>query len=221
MLSWSAGRPQDLIHPRHLIVAGCKSSCGKGFGNIKDPLHSCSLGVLNVCLKYPVLSLLWWFCIQAGGAGTSYDARLHTDWLSFDVNVVLTVFEMWLCSVFKCIARLWFYSALLLYNLDLILLGNIVLMPYVLSSIVVQLLQVSFITFCHWISLKCMVFCQFEIPNTLINPILLTATVAWYPAETNMCVLVTQWPELFMIWQIKGFSVSSLSIACKQDIESE
>ena len=47
-------------------------------------------------------------------------------------------------------------------------------MPYVLSSILVQFLQISFITFCHRISLKCMVFCQFEIPNTLINPILLS-----------------------------------------------
>ena len=33
---------------------------------------------------------------------------------------------------FKCIARLCFYSAFLLYNLDFILLWNIVLMPSVL-----------------------------------------------------------------------------------------
>ena len=37
-----------------------------------------------------------------------------------------------LCSVFKCIARFCFYSAFFLYNLDFILLWNIVLMPSVL-----------------------------------------------------------------------------------------
>ena len=76
---------------------------------------------------------LWWFGVQAGGAGASHNACLHINSLSFDdVIILLTVFEM-LCSVFlKCIARLCFYSAFLLYNLDFIMLRNIVLMPSIL-----------------------------------------------------------------------------------------
>ena len=67
----------------------------------------------------------------AGGADASPNACLHIDSLSFDnVVLLLTVFEMLLCSMFKCIARLYFYSAFLLYNLDFILLWNI-LMPSV------------------------------------------------------------------------------------------
>ena len=61
--------------------------------------------------------------MQAGGAGDSHNACLHIDSLSFDVaNVLLTVFEMLRLVFFKCIARLCFYSAFLLYNLDFILL---------------------------------------------------------------------------------------------------
>ena len=40
-------------------------------------------------------------------------------------------------------------------------------------------------------------------------------------SRNEMCAFVIQQPEGFMIWQIKGFSVSSPSIPCKQDIESE
>ena len=44
---------------------------------------------------------LWWFGVQAGGAGASHNACLHIDSLSFDdVIILLTVFEMLLCSVF-------------------------------------------------------------------------------------------------------------------------
>ena len=40
-------------------------------------------------------------CITVGGAGASHNACLHIDSLSFDdVIILLTVFEMLLCSVF-------------------------------------------------------------------------------------------------------------------------
>ena len=80
-----------------------------------------------------IIILLWWFGVQVGGAGASHNSCLHINSLSFDdVIILLTVFEM-LCSVFfKCIARLCFYSAFLLYNLDFILLWNIVLMSSIL-----------------------------------------------------------------------------------------
>ena len=46
------------------------------------------------------------------GTGASHNAYLHIDSLSFDdVIMLLTMFEMLLWSVVKCIARLCFYSA--------------------------------------------------------------------------------------------------------------
>ena len=61
--------------------------------------------------------------MQAGGAGASHNACFHIDSLSFDVIIFLTVFmKCYYVQFFKCIARLCFYSAFLLYNLDFILL---------------------------------------------------------------------------------------------------
>ena len=60
--------------------------------------------------------------MSAGGAGASHNACLHIDSLSFDdVIILLTLFKCYVQSL-KCIARLCFYSAFLLYNLDFILL---------------------------------------------------------------------------------------------------
>ena len=62
----------------------------------------------------------------------SHNACLNIDSLSFDdVIILLTVFEM-LCFVFLSVLQGCLYSAFLLYNLDFILLRNIVLMSFVL-----------------------------------------------------------------------------------------
>ena len=64
--------------------------------------------------------------MQAGEAGASHNACLHNDSLSFDDAIVLlTVFEM-LRLVFLSVLQGCFYSAFLSYNLDFILLWNIV-----------------------------------------------------------------------------------------------
>ena len=52
--------------------------------------------------------VIWW---------ASRNTYLHTESLYFDDAIVLL-------AVFKCIARLCFYSAFLLYKLDFILLWN-------------------------------------------------------------------------------------------------
>ena len=67
---------------------------------------------------------------------------------------------------FKCIARLYFYSALLSYNIDYILLWSIVLMPSVLHvlslSIVWQFfLNIKYIVL-SWHFIKIMVFFQLK-----------------------------------------------------------
>ena len=58
-------------------------------------MWTCFLLVIVNCI------MLWWFGVQAGGTGASHNACLHIDSLSFDgVIILLTVFEMLLCSVF-------------------------------------------------------------------------------------------------------------------------
>ena len=70
----------------------------------------------------------------AGRAGASHNACLHIDSLSFDVRLYFKLcLKCYYVQCFKCIARLYFYSAFLLYNLDFTLLWNIVLMPSVLN----------------------------------------------------------------------------------------
>ena len=93
-------------------------------------------------------------------------------------NVVLMNFAIWVLSCLimqlysqlslkygnvwslQCFARLSFLSAFLLYNLDFILLWNIVLKPFVLLvlsfSIVLQFLWISVIIFCLRSGLQCM-----------------------------------------------------------------
>ena len=70
--------------------------------------------------------------MQSGGAGASHNACLHIDSLSFDDAIVLlTVFEM-SRLVFLSVLKGCVFILALLYNLDFILLWNIVLMPSVL-----------------------------------------------------------------------------------------
>ena len=89
-------------------------------------------------------------------------------WLHHKVfrSVMVLIHKCDCVQSFKCIARLWFHSAILLHIIDFILLWNIVLMPSVLHvlslSLVLQFLQISVIKFGLRISLKCMVFCQLK-----------------------------------------------------------
>ena len=54
---------------------------------------------LDFCL-WLIALWLWWLCVWAGGAGACDNTCLHIDSLSFDeVIILLTVFEMLLCSV--------------------------------------------------------------------------------------------------------------------------
>ena len=67
------------------------------------------------------------------GAGASHNACLHIDSLSFDDAIVLlTVFEMSRLVFLSVLQGCVFILPFLLYNLDFILLYNIVLMPSVL-----------------------------------------------------------------------------------------
>ena len=58
--------------------------------------------------------------------GASHNACLHIDSLSFDVRLYFKLcLKCYYVQCFRCVARLYFYSAFLLYNLDFILLWTI------------------------------------------------------------------------------------------------
>ena len=89
----------------------------KDIGLYDSLLPSCEL---DLCLWSLIALWLWWFGVQAGGAGASHNACLHIDSLSFDdVIMLLTVFEM-LCTVFLSVLQgcvfilIFYYTTLIL-----------------------------------------------------------------------------------------------------------